>query len=154
VHHEIELVVKINRIGKTISEHHAHRYYDEVGLGIDFTARDIQAELKSKGHPWERAKAFDGSAVVGGFVPLAELGKPVNDLAFTLQNHDQVVQSGETSAMLFSVDRLIAEVSTFMTLKMGDLLFTGTPEGVAAVQPGDRLTGRLEGRELFAVNIK
>ena len=112
----------------------------------------MQAELKEKGQPWERAKAFDGSAVVGGFVPLKELGKPVDDLAFTLHNHDQMVQSGNSSDMLFSVDRLIAEVSTFMTLKMGDLIFTGTPAGVAPVQPGDRLTGRLEGRELFAAS--
>lgn len=154
VHHEVELVVKIDRLGKTISESHASRYYSEVGLGIDFTARDVQSRLKERGHPWERAKAFDGSAVVGGFVSLEQLGKDVQSLQFSLRNHDNVVQEGNTSDMLFSVDRLISEVSKFMTLKVGDLLFTGTPAGVAAVKSGDRLVGRLEGHDLFAVNIK
>ena len=154
VHYEIELVVKINRLGKTISETHASRYYDEVGLGIDFTARDIQTQLKSKGHPWERAKAFDGSAVVGQFMKLTDLGKEVQDLQFQLTNRGQVVQEGHTKDMLFSVDRLISEVSKFMTLKVGDLLFTGTPAGVAAVRPQDRLVGTLEGNDLLAVNIR
>lgn len=154
VHHEIELVVKINRLGKTISESHASRYYDEVGLGIDFTARDIQTQLKAKGHPWERAKAFDGSAVVGQFMKLADLGKEVQDLQFQLTNRGQVVQEGHTKDMLFSVDRLISEVSKFMTIKVGDLLFTGTPAGVAAVRPQDRLVGTLEGNDLLAVNIR
>ena len=154
VHHEIELVVKINRLGKTISESHASRYYDEVGLGIDFTARDIQTQLKAKGHPWERAKAFDGSAVVGQFMKLTDLGKEVQDLQFQLTNLGQVVQEGHTKDMLFSVDRLISEVSKFMTLKVGDLLFTGTPAGVAAVRPQDRLVGTLEGNDLLAVNIR
>lgn len=154
VHHEIELVVKINRLGKTISESHASRYYDEVGLGIDFTARDIQTQLKAKGHPWERAKAFDGSAVVGQFMKLTHLGKEVQDLQFQLTNRGQVVQEGHTKDMLFSVDRLISEVSKFMTLKVGDLLFTGTPAGVAAVRPQDRLVGTLEGNDLLAVNIR
>ena len=154
VHHEIELVVKINRLGKTISESHASRYYDEVGLGIDFTARDIQTQLKAKGHPWERAKAFDGSAVVGHFMKLTDLGKEVQDLQFQLTNRGQVVQEGHTKDMLFSVDRLISEVSKFMTIKVGDLLFTGTPAGVAAVRPQDRLVGTLEGNDLLAVNIR
>ena len=154
VHHEIELVVKINRLGKTISESHASRYYDEVGLGIDFTARDIQTQLKAKGHPWERAKAFDGSAVVGQFMKLTDLGKEVQDLQFQLTNRGQVVQEGHTKDMLFSVDRLISEVSKFMTIKVGDLLFTGTPAGVAAVRPQDRLVGTLEGNDLLAVNIR
>ena len=154
VHHEIELVVKINRLGKTISESHASRYYDEVGLGIDFTARDIQTQLKAKGHPWERAKAFDGSAVVGQFMKLTDLRKEVQDLQFQLTNRGQVVQEGHTKDMLFSVDRLISEVSKFMTLKVGDLLFTGTPAGVAAVRPQDRLVGTLEGNDLLAVNIR
>ena len=154
VHHEVELVVKIDRLGKTISEAHASRYYSEVGLGIDFTARDVQSRLKERGHPWERAKAFDGSAVVGGFVSLEQLGKDIQSLQFSLRNHDKVVQEGNTSDMLFSVDRLISEVSKFMTLKVGDLLFTGTPAGVAAVKSGDRLVGQLEGHDLFAVNIK
>ncbi len=154
VHHEIELVVKINRLGKTISESHASRYYDEVGLGIDFTARDIQTQLKAKGHPWERAKAFDGSAVVGQFMKLTDLGKEVQDLQFQLTNRGQVVQEGHTKDMLSSVDRLISEVSKFMTIKVGDLLFTGTPAGVAAVRPQDRLVGTLEGNDLLAVNIR
>lgn len=154
VHHEVELVVKIDRLGKTISEAHASRYYSKVGLGIDFTARDVQSRLKERGHPWERAKAFDGSAVVGGFVSLEQLGKDIQSLQFSLRNHDKVVQEGSTSDMLFTVDRLISEVSKFMTLKVGDLLFTGTPAGVAAVKSGDRLVGQLEGHDLFAVNIK
>lgn len=154
VHHEVELVVKIDRLGKSISEAHAPRYYSEVSLGLDFTARDIQAKLKSKGHPWERAKAFDGSAVIGRFISLEELGHSVQELEFTLRNHETVVQKGHTSDMLFSVNRLIAEVSQFMTLKVGDLIFTGTPAGVAAVKSGDRLVGNLEGHDLFAVNIK
>tara|TARA_B110000003_G_scaffold156386_1_gene156883 strand:+ start:2002 stop:2616 length:615 start_codon:yes stop_codon:yes gene_type:complete len=154
VHHEVELVVKINRLGKTISDAHAPRYYSEVGLGLDFTARDIQSELKAQGHPWERAKAFDGSAVVGDFVSLEALGKPIEDLKFSLHNHEHEVQHGHSADMLFSVNRLIAEVSQFMTLKMGDLLFTGTPAGVGSVHSGDRLRGTLEGREMFAVNIR
>ncbi len=154
VHHEVELVVKVDRLGKTISEEHAPRYYNEVALGLDFTARDIQAQLKDKGHPWERAKAFDGSAVIGQFMSLAELGKPVQDLHFSLRNHDEVVQQGHTADMLFSVNRLISEVSQFMTLKVGDLIFTGTPAGVGAIKSGDRLVGNLEGHDLFAVNIK
>lgn len=154
VHHEVELVVKIDRLGKSISEAHAPRYYSEVSLGLDFTARDIQTKLKSKGHPWERAKAFDGSAVIGRFMSLEELGHSVQELEFTLRNHETVVQKGHTSDMLFSVNRLIAEVSQFMTLKVGDLIFTGTPAGVAAVKSGDRLVGNLEGHDLFAVNIK
>ena len=154
VHHEVELVVKIDRLGKSISEAHAPRYYSEVSLGLDFTARDIQAKLKSKGHPWERAKAFDGSAVIGRFMSLEELGHSVQELEFTLRNHETVVQKGHTSDMLFFVNRLIAEVSQFMTLKVGDLIFTGTPAGVAAVKSGDRLVGNLEGHDLFAVNIK
>jgi len=154
VHHEVELVVKIDRLGKTISEAHAPRYYSQVGLGIDFTARDVQSRLKKQGHPWERAKAFDGSAVVGGFVSLAELGKDIQSLQFSLSNHGKVIQHGHTSDMLFTVNRLISEVSKFMTLKVGDLLFTGTPSGVAPVKSGDRLVGQLEGHDLFAVNIK
>tara|TARA_B100000989_G_scaffold298843_1_gene290414 strand:+ start:13448 stop:14062 length:615 start_codon:yes stop_codon:yes gene_type:complete len=154
VHHEVELVVKIDRVGKTISEEHAPRYYSEIGLGLDLTARDVQMRLKANGHPWERAKAFDGSAVVGEFISLGDLGRDVQDLRFTLSNRDNVLQEGCTQNMLFSVNQLIAEVSRFMTLKVGDLLFTGTPAGVAPVKSGDRLVGTLEGRDLFAVDIK
>ena len=154
VHHEVELVVKIDRVGKTISEEHAPRYYSEICLGLDLTARDVQMRLKANGHPWERAKAFDGSAVVGEFISLGDLGRDVQDLRFTLSNRDNVLQEGCTQNMLFSVNQLIAEVSRFMTLKVGDLLFTGTPAGVAPVKSGDRLVGTLEGRDLFAVDIK
>ena len=154
VHHEVELVVKIDRLGKSISEEYASRYYSEVSVGIDFTARDVQSRLKDKGHPWERAKAFDGSAVIGQFISLASLGKSVQDLRFSLTNHGDRIQEGHTGDMLFSVNRLICEVSSFMTLKVGDLIFTGTPSGVAAIKSGDRLVGNLEGHDLFAVNIK
>ena len=154
VHHEVELVVKIDRVGKTISEEHAPRYYSEIGLGLDLTARDVQMRLKANGHPWERAKAFDGSAVVGEFISLGDLGRDVQDLRFTLSNRDNILQEGCTQNMLFSVNQLIAEVSRFMTLKVGDLLFTGTPAGVAPVKSGDRLVGTVEGRDLFAVDIK
>ena len=154
VHHEVELVFKIDRVGKTISEEHAPRYYSEIGLGLDLTARDVQMRLKANGHPWERAKAFDGSAVVGEFISLGDLGRDVQDLRFTLSNRDNILQEGCTQNMLFSVNQLIAEVSRFMTLKVGDLLFTGTPAGVAPVKSGDRLVGTLEGRDLFAVDIK
>ena len=154
VHHEVELVVKIDRLGKSISEVHASRYYSEVSVGIDFTARDVQSRLKDKGHPWERAKAFDGSAVIGQFISLASLGKSVQDLRFSLTNYGDLIQEGHTGDMLFSVNRLISEVSSFMTLKVGDLIFTGTPSGVAAIKSGDRLVGNLEGHDLFAVNIK
>ena len=139
VHHEVELVVKIDRLGKTISEAHASRYYSEVGLGIDFTARDVQSRLKERGHPWERAKAFDGSAVVGGFVSLEQLGKDIQSLQFSLHNHDEVVQEGNTSDMLFS--HVPFEVSNYT--QMGDLLFTGTLWGCGC-EIRDRLVGRLK----------
>ncbi|MEY3010429.1 MAG: hypothetical protein RLZZ314_1071 [Bacteroidota bacterium] len=154
VHYEVEVVVKINRLGKCIAEHHASRYYEEVGLGIDFTARDVQAALKKQGHPWERAKAFDGSAVVGRFVSLDRLGKSIDDLRFTLQRGNDILQEGHTADMLFPVNRLISAVSQFMTLQVGDLLFTGTPSGVGPVHVGDRLDGFLEGIHMFHVNIK
>ena len=147
-HHEVELVVKIDRLGKTISEAHASRYYSEVGLGIDFTARDVQTRLKKQGHPWERAKAFDGSALVGGFVSLEGLGKDIQSLQFSLSNHGELVQQGSTADMLFSVDRLISEVSKFMTLKVGDLILQGRLQA-AAVKSGDRLVGQLEGHDLL-----
>ena len=153
VHHEVELVVKIDRLGKTISEAHAPRYYSEVSLGLDLTARDVQSQLKAKGHPWERAKAFDGSAVIGQFMSLAQLGKDVQDLSFTLTNHGNILQEGQTQDMLFSVNRLIAGVEIH-DVESRRPLFTGTPAGVAAVQSGDRLVGSLEGHDLFAVNVK
>lgn len=155
VHYECELVVRINRVGKGIAERFARRYYDEVGLGIDFTARDLQRQAIAEGLPWERCKAFDRSAAISPeFVPLQELGGDVQSLHFTLEVNGQTRQTGDTSEMLFSVDRIIASVSQYMTLRMGDLLYTGTPAGVGPVRPGDNLRAVLEGRELLNFDIR
>lgn len=155
VHYECELVVRINRVGKSVAERFARRYYDEVGLGIDFTARDLQRKAIAEGLPWECAKAFDHSAAISPeFVPLADLGGDVQQLHFALEVNGELRQSGDTSQMLFTVDRLIAYVSQFMTLRMGDLLYTGTPAGVGPVKPGDNLRATLEGRELLNFDIK
>ncbi|MFL9843675.1 fumarylacetoacetate hydrolase family protein [Flavobacterium rhizosphaerae] len=152
VHHEIELVIKINKVGKYINAKFAHKYYDEVTVGLDFTARDLQDALKSKGLPWEKAKAFDGSAVVGEFISKETLD--LADAAFTLTNNGTVAQQGNTAQMLWKVDELIAEVSKYFTLKKGDLLFTGTPPGVAKVTRGDVLEGFLKENKLFKVQVK
>lgn len=155
VHYEVELVVKILKRGKAVLEKFASRYYCEVGLGIDFTARDVQTVLKNAGHPWEKAKAFDGSAVVSEkFIALKDLGKDVQDLRFSLLINNKEVQLGHTSDMIFSVDELIVYLSNYMTLKTGDLIFTGTPEGVGSVTAGDKITGFLEGVEMLSVNVK
>lgn len=155
LHYECELVVRLNRVGRSIGERFAHRYYDEVGLGIDFTARDLQREAIAKGLPWEKCKAFDRSAAISTqFIPLAELGGDVQSLHFTLDINGERRQTGDTSLMLFTVDRIIAEVSRYMTLRMGDLIYTGTPAGVGAVHPGDHLQARLEGRELLNFDIR
>ena len=155
VHYEVELVVKIKKLGKAIQKKYASRYYDEVGLGIDFTARDVQSKLKAKGHPWEKAKSFDGSAVVSEkFIQLDSLGKNVQDLNFDLSINGSTVQSGLTAEMIFKVDDLISYISQFMTLKTGDLLFTGTPSGVGPVRSGDKITGTLEGFQMLNVNVK
>ena len=152
--HEAELVVRIERIARWVPVEFAHRCYHEVGLGIDFTARDVQQELKAAGHPWEKAKAFDGSAVRPlAWTSLKDLGGDVQNLDFELEKNGAIVQSGNTRDMLFTVDQLIAHVSKFCTLKTGDLLYTGTPAGVARVAPGDQLTGRLCGREQFNVHV-
>lgn len=153
VHHEVEVLVKINKVGKYIDAKFAHKYYDEIGLGIDFTARDVQSKLKEKGLPWEIAKAFDGSAVVGDFVHKSELSD-LHDLNFELSNNNSIVQKGNTSHMLWKIDEIIAYVSQFFTLRTGDIIFTGTPEGVARVNPGDVLEGVLEGRKLFRIQVK
>lgn len=129
IHHEVELVVKIARLGKNIQEKFAHRYYDEIGLGVDFTARDIQSECKAKGLPWEKAKGFDSSAVLSEFLPKSELGD-VNQIAFLMKKNGEVVQDGNSSDMLFNIDAIIAYVSRFMTLKMGDLIYTGDRKSV------------------------
>lgn len=155
VHYECELVVRINRVGKAIAERFAHRYYDEVGLGIDFTARDLQRRAIAEGLPWESCKAFDRSAAISPeFVSLQELGGDVQRLHFTLDVNGERRQRGDTAEMLFTVDRIIATVSRYMTLRMGDLLYTGTPAGVGPVRPGDTLRAALEGRELLNFDIR
>ena len=153
VHHEIEIIVKINRIGKHIQEQFAHKYYDQISVGIDFTARDLQAQLKAKGLPWEKAKAFDGAAVLGQWVPKNQF-KDLQKLNFELIKNDVSVQRANTQLMLYTIDQLIAYVSQFFTLKIGDILFTGTPAGVAAVQENDYLEGFLEGQKLLDVKVK
>lgn len=153
VHHEIEVVVKINRMGKFIEEKFAHKYYDEVALGIDFTARDLQTELKTKGLPWELAKGFNGSAPVSDFVPKSTLGD-LQQLDFSLEVNGAIRQKGNTSMMLYSIDYLIAFVSRYFTLKTGDLIFTGTPKGVAAVKEGDELVGKLGGKEMLRLSVR
>lgn len=153
IHYEVELLVKINRLGKHISEKFAHKYYDEIGLGIDFTARDLQNKLKEKGLPWEKAKAFDGSAVIGDFIPKSNFSD-LNDIGFSLLKNNELVQKGTTKAMLWKIDELIAYISTFMTLKIGDIIFTGTPAGVGKVAPEDLLVGKIGDQEFFEIKIK
>lgn len=153
VHHEVEVLVKIKKVGKHIDKKFAHTYYDEVGLGIDFTARDLQSKLKEKGLPWEKAKGFDGAAVIGKWISKSAL-KDINDLNFSLLKNGEVVQQGNTSLMLWKVDELISYVSTYFTLKKGDIIFTGTPAGVGKINANDYLSGILEGQEMFSVKIK
>lgn len=153
IHHEIELIVKINKVGKYIDTKFASRYYDEISVGIDFTARDLQNELKAKGLPWEKAKSFDGAAVIGEFVQKNQFNS-IENINFELNNNGKSVQKGNSSHMLWNVDELISYVSQFFTLKIGDILFTGTPDGVAAVKSNDVLEGFLEGNKLFSIQIK
>jgi len=153
VHHEVEIIVKINKVGKYIEPKFAHKYYDEISVGIDFTARDLQSKLKEKGLPWEKAKAFDGSAVIGDFLPKTDFVSMEN-LNFELRSNSEVVQKGNSSMMLWKIDELIAHVSQFFTLKIGDIIFTGTPAGVAAVKPNDILEGFLEDKKLFRIQVK
>lgn len=153
LHHEVELIVKINRLGKNIARKFAHRYYAEIGLGIDFTARDLQNQLKENGHPWEISKAFDYSAVIGEFIPVTEI-KDVNEIDFRLDINGKTVQKANSSAMIFQIDELIAYISRFFTLKIGDLLFTGTPAGVGPVRIGDRLEGYIFDQKMFDFKIK
>ena len=153
VHYEVEVVVKISKLGKNIEPKFAPNYYKEIGLGIDFTARDIQEECKKNGHPWEIAKSFDQSAVISNnFIPKESLD--VNKLNFSLTKNDKLVQKGNTSEMIFSINQIICYVSQFMTLKIGDLIFTGTPKGVGKVNIGDRLVGYIEEKEMFKTKIK
>lgn len=153
IHYEVEVLVKINRIGKHIQPQFAHKYYQEVALGIDFTARDLQTTLKAKGLPWEKAKAFDGSALVGEWVSKKEL-PPHNALSFALHKNETQVQAATTAQMLWNIEQLIAYCSRFFTLKIGDILFTGTPKGVGAVARDDIFVGLLEGKENFRIRIK
>jgi len=153
IHYECEVVVKINRVGKNIEEKFAHKYYDEIGLGIDFTARDLQQKCKENGHPWEIAKSFESSAAIGrDFINKADLD--LSDIKFQLKKNGEIVQSGSSVDMIFSIDKLIAYLSQFMTLKKGDLIYTGTPEGVGSIKIGDVLEGTLEGTEIFTVKVK
>jgi len=153
IHHEIEIIVKINKVGKYIDTKFAHKYYDEISVGIDFTARDLQDKLKAKGLPWEKAKAFDGSAVIGEFLPKKQFNS-LENITFELTNNNESVQKSNSSYMLWKIDELISYVSQYFTLKIGDIIFTGTPEGVAAVKPDDVLEGFLEGHKLFRIQVK
>lgn len=153
VHFEVEILVKINKTGKHIDQKFAHKYYDQIGLGIDFTARDLQKKLKEKGLPWEKAKSFDGSAVIGNFLPKSSF-ESVDAINFTLEKNGKEVQNGNTSLMLWKIDALIEYISKYFTLKIGDVIFTGTPAGVGKVEPDDLLTGFIEDKELFSIKVK
>lgn len=153
VHHEIELIVRINKVGKYIEPKFAHKYYDEISVGLDFTARDLQEKLISEGLPWEKSKAFDGSAVIGDFMS-KKIFSSLESLNFELTNNGKTVQRGDSSLMLWKIDEIISYVSQFFTLKIGDIIFTGTPDGVAAVKPNDVLEGFLENNKLFRIQVK
>ena len=154
IEYETELVVRISRLGKNIAPRFAHRYYDAVTVGIDFTARDLQARLRAEGSPWEISKGFDGWAVVGDFIPVDEAAGNLQDLHFSLRIDGKEVQRGHTADMIFPVDEMIAYISRFYTLRMGDLLFTGTPEGVGPVAIGNRLQGYLGERQLLDFHVR
>ncbi len=153
IHHEVEILVKINKVGKYIDVKFAHKYYDEIGLGIDFTARDLQNQLKEKGLPWEKAKSFDGSAVIGDFLP-KKLFNSLENINFELKKNEITVQKGNTKYMLWKIDALIAHISQYFTLKIGDIIFTGTPEGVAIVKSNDVLEGFIEEKRMFKIQVK
>ena len=153
IHHEVELVLKISKPGKNIDSKYAHKYYDEIGIGIDFTARDIQSKCKEKGLPWEKAKAFDGSAPIGKFIDKKKL-IDLDNINFHLTINGIVIQKGNTKDLLFTFDAVIAYVSKFITLKTGDLIFTGTPEGVGPVRIGDKLEAFIENEKLLNFEIK
>ncbi|HLW31923.1 MAG TPA: fumarylacetoacetate hydrolase family protein [Aequorivita sp.] len=153
VHHEVELLVRINRIGKHIDRKFAHKYYDEIGLGVDFTARDLQSKLKREGLPWEKAKAFDGAAAVGKFLK-KEAFSDVNNIEFRLDRNGKTVQKGNSMLMMWKIDALIEYISKYFTLKIGDVIFTGTPAGVGSIQNEDVLTGFIEEIEMFSIKVK
>ncbi|MEA3317319.1 MAG: fumarylacetoacetate hydrolase family protein [Bacteroidota bacterium] len=153
IHYELELVVKINRLGKNIAAKFANRYYNEIALGIDFTARDLQRECKKNGLPWEISKSFDGAAPISKFYKISEFGD-INNLNFHLKQNNNIVQKANTADMIFSINELISYLSKFNTLKIGDIIFTGTPEGVGPVKINDNLTAFLEDKKLIDINIK
>jgi 2-keto-4-pentenoate hydratase/2-oxohepta-3-ene-1,7-dioic acid hydratase in catechol pathway len=153
MHYETEIVVKVNRLGKTIAERFAHRYYDEITVGIDFTARDLQRKQKELGLPWEIAKSFDNSAAIGEFISKSEF-EDIQDINFHLDINESTVQQGNTKDMIYTVDRIISYISRFFTLKIGDLIFTGTPAGIGPVNINDHLQGYIEDRKLLDFNVK
>ena len=153
IHYELELIVKINRLGKFIQRKFSHKYYNEISLGIDFTARDVQLELKNKGLPWEKAKAFDGSCFIGAWKNKKDFGN-IDNIDFRLTKNDEILQNSNTSLMLWKVDELIEHISKFFTLKIGAIIFTGTPAGVGRVEINDKLKGYMNDNELLSVNIK
>ena len=153
IHHEVELVIKINKVGKHIDKSFSHKYYDEIGLGIDFTARDIQNNLKEKGHPWEKSKAFDNSCMVGNFLKKEKL-EDISKIEFSLKKNNEIVQSGCSNDMLWKIDELISYVSQYFTLKIGDLIFTGTPSGISKVESGDILEGYISSIKMFMLKVK
>ena len=153
IHYETEIVIQISKIGKNISEEFANRYYDKIGIGFDFTARDLQRECKEKGLPWEPAKAFDNSAAISKMIDINEF-KNINSLSFSLKLNNKLVQKGNTSDMIFSFDKIIAYVSQFVSLKIGDLIYTGTPAGVGEVKIGDKLIASIEEKEMLMCEIK
>ncbi len=154
VHHEIELVLRVCRLGKNIEKRFAHRYFDAIGLGIDFTARDVQYELKKKGLPWEKAKAFDQAAVISSTFPAASSFPEKDAIKFTLNINGKPVQKGNSGLMIFDFEEIISHVSKYITLKIGDLIYTGTPAGVGPVKIGDHLEGYLEDEKLLDFTVK
>lgn len=152
IHHEVEILVKICKVGKNIDEKFAHKYYEEIGIGVDFTARDLQSKAKAKGLPWDLAKGFNGSAPISEFVPKSKFD--LSNLTFSLKKDGEDVQVGNTSMMLFSIDYIISYVSKFFLLKKGDIIFTGTPEGVGPVQIGQRLEAFIEDKKMMDFEIK
>lgn len=154
IQHELEVVVKINKAGKNIAERFSHRYYEELTVGLDLTARDLQTQLKEKRLPWEISKGFDGSAIIGSFINKNELSKTVDNLNFNLLKNDIEVQRGNTSDMLHSIDSIIAYASKYFTLKIGDLIFTGTPAGVGKLNIDDHLKASLDGHKLLDFYIR
>ena len=153
IHYELEVIIKINRLGRFIEKKFSHKYYDKIGLGIDFTARDLQLELKKNGLPWEKAKAFDGSCLIGDWKNKKDFNN-IDNIDFRLTKNDEIVQNSNTSLMLWKVDELIEYISKFFTLKIGDIIFTGTPAGVGKVKLNDKLKGYMNDDELLSINIK